>query len=499
MSSNDIEPDEEGQETAASEEKPKLSLDVKVASPGACQRHVTVEVAREDIDRYLAEAYDELAPKAEVPGFRPGRAPRKLVESRFKEQVTGQVKGSLLMDALGQVSDEHDFSAISEPDIDLDAVSLPDDGPLTFEFDIEVRPDFDSPQWKGLKLKRPVREYSDQDVGEQLQRLLARHGKLVPREGPVEPGDMLDVDIKVTEGSVQVSEAKDVRVRALPVLSLRDATINGFGDLVVGAEKGESRTAQVTISDGATNEALRGKEVDVAFAVQDVRYIELPTLNQAFLDDIGGFEDEDDLREAIREELERQLRYTQQQRLREQISSTLTRGANWELPPGLVERQTQRELDRTVLELKSSGFSADAIQAHTNQIRQNSVRATEMALKEHFIFERIAEDEDFDVTEADFDAEVELIARQSDESPRRVRARLEKRGQMDALRNQIIERKVVDLICSEAEFEDTPLDESEDDTFALDLALAGDHEKSTIPEAKHGGGAEDLRSPVDHS
>ncbi len=101
----------------------------------------------------MKDAFNELAPKAEVPGFRPGRAPRKLVESRFKEQVSNQVKGSLLMDSLGQVSEEHEFSAISEPDFDFDAVALPEDGPFTFEFDIEVRPEFDVPQWKGLKLR----------------------------------------------------------------------------------------------------------------------------------------------------------------------------------------------------------------------------------------------------------------------------------------------------------------------------------------------------------
>jgi trigger factor len=156
-------------------------------------------------------------------------------------------------------------------------------------------------------------------------------------------------------------------------------------------------------------------------------------------------------------------------------------------------------LERAVLELQSSGFDNDMIQAHANQIRQNSLRATETALKEHFIFERIAEDEEFEAVDADYDAEVALIAEQSDESPRRVRARLEKRGQMDALRNQIIERKVVDLICSEAQFEDTPLEDDADDTFATNTALASGQEASEIPEAKHGGEAEDLREPVDRT
>ena len=501
MSSTDTDP-EEGQEAVegtASTEKPKLSLEVNVESPGACQRHVTVTVSRQDVDRYLKDAFDELAPKAEVPGFRPGRAPRKLVEARFKEQVHNQVKGSLLMDSLGQVSDEHEFSAISEPDFDYDAVTLPDDGPFTFEFDIEVRPEFDVPQWQGLKLKRPVREYTDEDVDEQLQTLLARHGKLVTRDGGAEMGDSLDVVIEVLDDGKRVNKLEDVRLKVAPRLSFRDASLDNFGEVAVGAKEGETRSAKVIISDGAENDALRGKELEVRFKIGEVKYVELPALNQSFLESIGGFEDEDELREAVRHELERQLVYTQQRRLREQITGILTQNASWELPPDLVRRQARRELERAVLELQSSGFSNDMIQAHANQIRQNSLRSTETALKEHFIFERIAEDKEIDADERDYEMEISLIADQRDESPRRVRARLEKRGQMDALRNQIIERKVVELICSEAEFQEVPLEKQVDDVFAVSVALVGGHDTSEIPEAKHGGEAEELREPVDRS
>src|ERR687891_237606 len=94
------------------QEKAKLSMEIKIDKPSACERHVRVSISREDVDRYLKEAYDELVPKAEVPGFRPGRAPRKLVESRFKDQMSNQVKGSILMDSVTQVSDEATFSAI---------------------------------------------------------------------------------------------------------------------------------------------------------------------------------------------------------------------------------------------------------------------------------------------------------------------------------------------------------------------------------------------------
>ena len=118
MSAKDIEGSQvddvavaEGGEEEAAE---RLNLDVQIASPSACERHVTVTVSREDVDRYLDEAYSELMASASVPGFRIGRAPRKLVENRFKEEIGEKIKGSLLMDSLSQISEEQSFTPISE-------------------------------------------------------------------------------------------------------------------------------------------------------------------------------------------------------------------------------------------------------------------------------------------------------------------------------------------------------------------------------------------------
>ena len=96
-----------------------LHLDVQIESQSACQRHITVTVAREDIDRYFDDAFSEMMSTAAVPGFRVGRAPRKLIEARFHKDVADQIKGSLLLDSMSQVNEDHDLAAISEPDIDL--------------------------------------------------------------------------------------------------------------------------------------------------------------------------------------------------------------------------------------------------------------------------------------------------------------------------------------------------------------------------------------------
>src|SRR5690606_32326266 len=155
----------------------------------------------------------------------------------------------------------------------------------------------------------------------------------------------------------------------------------------------------------------------------------------------------------------------------EQITSLLTKSADWELPPGLLKRQSMRELERAVMELRRSGFSEAEIRARENKLRQNSAASTAQALKEHFLLERIAEEEKIDVEDGDYDKEIFLIAAQSGESPRRVRAQLEKRGLMDVLRNQIVERKVLELVQSHAKFQDEKHVPEKSDVEAISFAL----------------------------
>ncbi len=460
----------------------RLDLEVSVDERSACERHITVTVPREDIEKFYDHEFSELMPAAQVPGFRPGHAPRKLVEKRFRRDVGDKVKSELLMASLEQINEEQGLSAISEPDIDLDALEVPEEGPFTFEFDLEVRPQFDLPQWKGLSIEKPVREITDEDIDRALENVLSRRGKLVPQDGPAEPGDYVTVNLTFKHGEEVLSSAEEEVIRLRPVLSFRDGRIEEFDKLLSGAKAGETRSGEAQLSDDAPNEALRGQKVAATFEVLEVKRLEMPELTPELLDELGGFELEADLRDAIKDQLARQLDYEQHQRAREQITAALTVAADWELPPDLLRRQSQRELQRAVLELRRAGFDEDDIRAHENEIRQDNLASTARALKEHFILERIAEEEEMDVAEDDYNKEIFLIAAQSGESPRKVRARLEKTGSMDVLRNQIIERKVIERILEAAEFKEVPFEFERSEAEALDQA-AGGH-GADIPEAK---------------
>lgn len=475
-------------EFAAQDEKTPIQLEVKVESPQACLRDVIVTIPQTEVQRYMKEAYDELVPEAQVPGFRSGRAPRKLVEKQFKDRVTEQVKGSLLMDSLSQVTESQDFSAIGEPDFDYNSINIPDSGDFKYQFQIEVRPEFDTPNWKGLKLSRPVEEIGDKEIQEALDRVLTKYATLEATDEAAEMGDRLLITATFKHDGKVLSEMEEERVELQSRLSFTDAVCEDFGSLMKGVTEGQTRNGKVKVAEGAADESIRGKELDASFHVVEVLKFELPELTPAFLEELGDFESEQELRDFVSDSLTRQADYRTQQALRKSVVEMLAGSASFELPETLVKRQTMRELERKVLELRRSGFDEDSIRGFVNASRQNAQASTEAALREHFILEQIAEEEKVDADESDYDAEIELIAQQSDMPARRVRARLEKQGQMDALRNQIVERKVIEMIVDTAKVTDEPVDNNDgkaDGEFAVYHSVLATKDDDAIPEAKY--------------
>jgi trigger factor len=339
-------------------------------------------------------------------------------------------------------------------------VTLPDEGPMKFEFDIEVRPEFDMPTWKGLTIDKPMREFADADVDTQLKNLLAAQGNHVPHDGPAAEGDFVNIKVTAKNGDEVLSETTHDGVCIRKTLSFHDGRLEGFDKLLDGAKAGDKKSAEVEISENSPNEELRGKKVGVEIEVLEVKKLELPEMTEEFL-----------------KSLERRLAYHQQQQARKQILSSLTVSADWDLPPDLLKRQSGREFERSVLELRRSGFGEAEIRAHANNLMQNSREQTAKSLKEHFVLERIAEEEKI---------EIALIAEQSGESSRRVRAQMEKRGLMDTLHNQIIERKTIDVILANAKFNETKYALEIPQVEAVNSSLAGG-EKSAIPEAASSG------------
>ena len=443
--------------SVAVEAKPRLDLDVTISDVGPCKKHIKVTIPRSDVEKQFQESVGSMAKEAVIPGFRPGRAPRQLVEKRFRKQVAGQVKSTLLMACLEQLDEDHKLNPISQPELDVDAIELPDDGPMTFEMDVEVRPDFPLPAYKALSLKSPKRSVTDADVDAQVKAFQERYAQLVPKlEGGAEIGDFVTADLSFHLGGKSYNEAKEIQFRLQTELRFQDGTVPDLDKVLVGVKPGEIKVADAKIGSASPDPSLRGQTIQVSFNVLDLKTLRLPEQDQEFFAKTG-FDDLADLREALHGVLGRRYEYQSRQAVRTELLGKLVAETPFDLPADLVSRQEKSTLRRLASELRQGGLSDTDIRAREAELRANAHESTLKSLKEFFVLAKIAEAEDIKVEDEDMEVEVEAIAARTDESPRRVRARVEKEGLADAMASQILERKTIDRILEFVKLEEVLL------------------------------------------
>ncbi|HKI21547.1 MAG TPA: trigger factor, partial [Isosphaeraceae bacterium] len=420
--------EETGEQTGEKAEAPKRKLDINVAitDAGPCKKHLKITIPRAEIDLQFEESLSELRRDAVVPGFRPGRAPKQLVVKRFKKEVSNQVKQKLLMTSLEQIDADHQLDPITQPRLDIEAIELPEHGPMNFEMDIEVRPQFDLPNYKGFKIRRPIIEVTEKDVDTNVTRVLEEYGQLVPKlDGAAEIGDHITADLCFLRPDGRlINEVKEVKFRLQPELRFQNGTSTGLGAALTGAKPGDVREVEAKLGSAVDDPSLRGQTVSLRVQLIDLKYTRLPELNPEFLHSIG-FEDMAEMREWVRAALNRRAQAEERRVIRRQIVDLLLRQAPFDLPADLVSREEKNTIARLVDQLKREGMSDNEIKARAAEIRANAHETTMASLKELLILLKIADVEEIKVGEPEIEREIETMAEKSEESPRRIRAQLE--------------------------------------------------------------------------
>lgn len=450
----------------------KIDLKVDIQKTGPCKKRVKVGVPRSEIDRNLNTSIRELIATADVPGFRKGRVPRSLIEKRFRQEVGGQVLQRVLMQSLEQLAEEHNLDAINEPDLDIEDLVIPESGDFEFEFEVEVRPEFDLPDYSTLKIKRPVGLVTDADIDKYINRRRRDLGSTSDElPGPAQAEDMVWCNIRTLVNGEEVGRRSRVLIVLRPEVDFYDAQILGLDKLLAGAVVGDVRETTCTISAEATTPDLRGETATVSFEVAEIRRRE-PADDEKLLG-LMLCQSNSDLRAHVQDLLQKQVEYRQRQAVREQVLEQIAATADWELPDNLVLRQVENALRREGLEMREAGYTDDQIESRLAQVRRNQITETRQALKQHFILDKLATVEQIECEPADKESEIVNIARQSGDSPRKVRSQLERRGLMENLEAQIRERKAVDFLLRKVSYEDVPDDIAlEENTWATRVPLA---------------------------
>ncbi len=462
-------PDVEADEAASTQ----LNLDVEISEVGPCRKHVVVTVSEADIAAVRGSAIEELAEKAEVPGFRVGKVPAALLEKRFRDEITSDVKQKVLMQSLEQLSDDNSIDPINQPEINVDSLDIPESGDFRYEFDVEVRPEFDIPDYASFTIERPSGDVSDEEFEAFRTQFLASHAERNTVSRPAERGDFVVCDIAFRHNDAELRDAESVSLQLQSELRFQDSVLSGFDELMAGVTPGDSRTAELIVSLQSATVEMRGETVTAEITVKEVQEQIMPTMDRDFLDRLDC-ETEEDLDKRLQEALERQIEYQQRQTARQQVLEKITESSDWDLPESLVNQQTENALRREMLEMSQAGFPREHIMARENEIRQNAIESTRQALKEHFVLDRIATAENIECEEADIDRELTMMAFQSGESIRRVRARMIKSGMIDNLEAQLRERKAVDMVLEKVSFSDVDREPfAENDVATAPIAICG--------------------------
>jgi len=424
-------------------------MEVKVEDLAACKKRLSITLSRDEIKAKMEERYGELEREAQVPGFRPGRAPRRLVEKRFHEAVEEETRAKLISESLTKALEEQKLDVIGEPDIDPEKIEMPDEGPLTFSIDLEVRPEFTLPDYVGIPVNVEQPTVGDAEVAQALERLRESHGRLeeVPAGGEAKENDIVTGDVAMQAGDLVVLDRQNARV-PVSAIAIEGIRLEKFGELLKGAKAGETRSEKITIDQTAEKEDLRGKEVELRVKVNRLERIALP--DDAAVLKATDHEDMGALKRTLRRELESRSDQAFRERQENALHGWLMEQVKFDLPEELSKRHANNLLQRTVMGLQYRGVPVEEIEKRLEEIRGASTERAGRELRLTFILDAIAKKEKIEATDAEVDARVRFMAVQQGRRDDRLREEMDAEGTLDNLRNQIRDDKVTRMLLEKA-------------------------------------------------
>jgi trigger factor len=446
--------DQETADSNVATEEAEYTYNVKIEDLGPATKKIVIDIPEDRIKEKLAEQYKELRSQAAIPGFRPGHAPQKLIEKRFSSDVKDQVRRSLVSESYEQALEKNNLNVLGEPDFENpDAIQLPETGSMNFSFTVEVQPEFTIPDLTNLKVKKPKIEVKDENVDQAMQNLREQQGALMPVEDRgVQEKDYLLADVHVKEGGNEVAHQHDAQIVARPG-RIGGIQIDDLDKQLEGLKPGETRTIKTKAPDTHPNEALRGKDVEIDITLKDLKHLELAEINQAFLEDLG-FENEGELRDALREQMVERIDYDVQQALREQVSKHLLESIHFDLPAKLSTKQADRVVNRRAVELMQRGLGRDQIEANIDKLRAGADEEAGRELKLFFILQKLSTDLGVDVDEGELNGRIAMLAAQRGRRPEKLKQDMAKDGTLSNLYLQMREQKAIDKVLEKAQIEE---------------------------------------------
>ncbi|HHU76196.1 MAG TPA: trigger factor [Firmicutes bacterium] len=413
-----------------------------------------IEVPKEKVNEALEDAYKKVVKTVSVPGFRKGKAPRRILEVRFGPEIFYNDALEILVDpAYNEAVKESQIEPINQPEMEL--IQIKKDEPLIFKVNVEVKPEVELCEYKGITVQQVKKQVASEDVDNYLNYLREQHARLVSiEEGELQVKDMTMIDFV---GSIDGEPFEGGAGENYSLEIGSGSFVQGFEEQLIGARVGEERDVHVTFPADYTKAELAGKDADFHVTVKEIKRPQLPELDDAFVQELSeDFSTMEEFREDAREKLEESLKSSQKAELENKIIEKVAAQSRVEVPEILVEREINGMLAQFEYYLNMQGLTlqqfAEMSEGGLERIREDRREEAEKKARINLVLGEIIKKEAFEVTDDEVEAKIKEMAGEMDIDV--AREQFAESGRLEMLQQEIRYRKAIDLLVKEAVIEE---------------------------------------------
>ena len=408
------------------------------------QKSLKVEIPSDIVNEGIDRIARDYSKKARVPGFRPGKAPARVIKQRFKSEILHDLAHEMIPRAVDDALRERGMEAIDTPDIR--DVNVEENQPLTFSAFFEVLPPFQTTDYSTVALARPITAVPEESVDHAMQRLRDRAARYEPVEGRgVEDGDTVTVDLDRKDAQGQTDAHKDVAIEIGA-----KANPPGLDQHLLGLTVGATKTFTLHYPADYAITELANTDVEYTVHAKSLRRRVLPELDDEFAKDLGDFENVAALRARVREDHEHEAKHAGEREMRSEMMKQLAKRVPYPLPPSLIDREIDRRLEDFARRMMDQGVDPRQAGIDWHAFRESQREPAVEAAGGAVYLDQVARNENIEVTPDEIEQEVARYAERTGRTPAAVRAALEREQGLSRIAAGIRREKSIEFVQSRA-------------------------------------------------
>ena len=409
---------------------------------------LTVEVEAAEVSKAVEKAVKRLSNRVNIPGFRKGKAPRKIIERNVGMDAIMQEAFDIVgPKAFADALEEQKIEPVSRPQIDIE--TLEDGKDLVFQATVTPRPEVKLGEYKGLKVEKNVEAVTDEDVEKQLKTFQDRQGKMVdaPEGAEVKDGDFTTLDF---EGFVDGEAFEGGKGQDYPLQIGSGSFIPGFEDQLIGAKIGEEKEVNVTFPEEYHAKELAGKAATFKCTIRSIKQKELPAMDDELAKKVSKFETLEELKADVRKNLEENAARKAENDQKSAAIEMATNNITVDIPAVMIDNRVEGMIREMAMRLEQQGMSFDAYLQYAgtdiNKIREDYRETAEKNVRTDLMLEEVAKAEDIKVEAKDLDAEVAGMAAAYGATPQQVQKIIKEQGRISDLAATVLRKKTAQFI-----------------------------------------------------